>query len=113
MSYCRFSTDDFQCDVYAYEDVRGGWTICVAATRSAPGAWAHAFDGLGPVISGSDALAAVKAVRVDLLNLPSAGERFNEPTLRAFRDRMTALREEGFRFPDNVFEQIDEEIAAQ
>ena len=26
MSYCRFSTDDFACDVYAYADVSGGFT---------------------------------------------------------------------------------------
>lgn len=27
MSYCRWSTDDFKCDLYIYEDVAGGWTI--------------------------------------------------------------------------------------
>ena len=33
MSYCRFSSDGFQCDVYVYADVSGGWTTHVAAKR--------------------------------------------------------------------------------
>lgn len=33
MSYCRFSTDYFECDVYVYEDVAGGWTTHVAGRK--------------------------------------------------------------------------------
>lgn len=33
MSYCRWSSDFGQCDVYVYEDVFGGWTTHVAARR--------------------------------------------------------------------------------
>lgn len=33
MSYCRWSNDDFQCDLYVYADVSGGWTIHVAGNR--------------------------------------------------------------------------------
>ncbi len=33
MSYCRWSSDDGQCDVYVYEDVAGGWTTHVASRR--------------------------------------------------------------------------------
>lgn len=33
MSYCRWSSDFFQCDVYVYEDVAGGWTTHVAGRR--------------------------------------------------------------------------------
>ena len=25
MAYCRFSSDDFQCDLYVYADVSGGF----------------------------------------------------------------------------------------
>lgn len=35
MSYCRFSSEDYQCDVYAYADVAGGYTIHVAAVALA------------------------------------------------------------------------------
>lgn len=33
MSYCRWSSDDFQCDVYVWEDVAGGWRTEVAGRR--------------------------------------------------------------------------------
>lgn len=33
VSYCRWSTNDFQCDLYVYADVSGGWTIHVAGNR--------------------------------------------------------------------------------
>ena len=33
MSYCRFSSDDYGCDAYVYEDVSGGFTIHLAGRR--------------------------------------------------------------------------------
>lgn len=33
MSYCRFSTDDFQCDLYIYECVTDQWMIHVAGRK--------------------------------------------------------------------------------
>ena len=33
MSYCRFSSDFGECDVYVYADVYGGWTTHVAGRR--------------------------------------------------------------------------------
>ena len=33
MSYCRFSSLNMMCDVYVYEDCRGGWTTHVASVR--------------------------------------------------------------------------------
>lgn len=33
MSYCRFSSDDWQCDVYVWADVDGGWRTEVAGRR--------------------------------------------------------------------------------
>jgi len=33
MSYCRWSTDDFQCDLYCYGDCSGGFTTHVACNK--------------------------------------------------------------------------------
>lgn len=33
MSYCRFSSDDYQCDVYVWADVDGTWRTEVASRR--------------------------------------------------------------------------------
>lgn len=52
MSYCRWSCDDFECDLYCYSDVSGGWTIHVAANRhvgkapSVASAFDKPFDGV-------------------------------------------------------------------
>lgn len=35
MSYCRWSSMNWMCDVYVYEDVSGGWTTHVAGRRRA------------------------------------------------------------------------------
>jgi hypothetical protein len=34
LSYCRRSTDSFRCDLHAYADCGGGWTIYIARNRS-------------------------------------------------------------------------------
>ncbi len=33
MSYCRWSSDNWMCDVYVYEDCAGGWTTHVAGRK--------------------------------------------------------------------------------
>lgn len=33
MSYCRWSSDNFRCDVYVYESVHGGWETHMAGRR--------------------------------------------------------------------------------
>jgi hypothetical protein len=33
MSYCRWSSDNFMCDLYVYANVSGAWTIHVATNR--------------------------------------------------------------------------------
>ena len=52
MSYCRFSSDNFRCDVYVHESVYGGWQTHVASRRRAlpvvpdfPPEWVPMFGG--------------------------------------------------------------------
>jgi len=97
MSYCRWSSGDWNCDLYCYEDARGGWTTHVAENRykyplKANTEFRHLEKNL---------------VKIDL---PHAGETFNDPTLKAFRQRLVTLREIGYIFPDGVFQEVDEEI---
>ena len=46
-------------------------------------------------------------VRTTALN----GERYNDPTLEAFRETVVKLMARGFHAPPYLLEQIDEEIA--
>lgn len=53
MSYCRWSSDNWRCDVYVYEDVSGGWTTHVAGRKRVippipdiSYGWAPSFGGV-------------------------------------------------------------------
>ncbi len=125
MSYCRFSTDCFRCDVYAYADVAGGWTIHVAARkRDIPADWRDPLEQMMDGLDREDEkdmeariaeyrgrYAAMEELPWFTLSAPSAGMTFHEGSLEAFRERMVLLRAEGLRFPDDVFDEIDAEIA--
>jgi hypothetical protein len=122
MSYCRWSSDDYRCDLYCYEDASGGWTTHVARSRYVGERPHPDWSGLiGRVCDParvalfweqhtalSDWLATAERVPI---GLPHAGATFNDPTPQAFRDRLIALRELGYHFPDYVLEKIDQEIA--
>jgi len=53
----------------------------------------------------------LKSVRPTPIGLPFDGQTFNDPTLETFRERLILLRSVGYRFPDEVIEAVDEEIA--
>lgn len=84
MSYCRWSSDDFECDLYCYADVRGGYTTHVAGRDK----------------KGKD------------IGLPHDNATFNDDTLEEFRERLLALRAIGYSFPNYVIDVVDEEIDA-
>lgn len=121
MSYCRWSTDGFKCDLYCYEDVSGGWTTHVAGRRRVGELPESPFDDLvAKAITSEqfteryktymDAVGAQDFVDIDL---PHAGETFNDSTLKLFRDRLVYLRGLGYSFPDGVLAAVDEEIAEE
>lgn len=118
MSYCRWSTDDFQCDLYVWEDANGGWRIAVAARRTV-------FDEpLPPPVPSSSAniveeciarhqLVGTLPYHHEDLDLPHAGETFEEPTASAAADRVAALRVLGYRCPDIVESLLREDAALE
>lgn len=117
MSYCRLSTDDFKCDIYCYSDVNGGWTTMVANNRTKEDAPPRPeANGVGIILTKEESLtfwnanATWSEANLVPIGLPYDGQTFNDPTLAAFRDRLTMLRGTGYRFPDYVFDRIDEEI---
>lgn len=120
MSYCRFSTDDFRCDVYAYES-DNGFTIHVAGSRfvgDCPKLDRKAFPN--DHIDTETLVAKAKALhdwimtcKREPITIPGAGESFHEADLAAFKARLLDLRTLGFRFPDEVLAAVDAEIAAQ
>ena len=116
MSYCRWSSDNWKCDVYCYEDCSGGWTTHVASqkhvdvpeanfpeenTKEAKDKWAKEMK---------EQMKHLETCTMRPIGLAYDGETFNDPTLEEFKERLTMLKEAGYNVPAYVFETIDDEI---
>ena len=120
MSYCRFSTDDFNCDLYAYES-DAEFVIRVAASRHVGDCPSVDWDGFmasrvneQTIVDQQNAqIAWLRTCTREPIAIAGAGESFYEPDLAAFKARLLDLRSLGFRFPDEVLATVDEEIAEQ
>jgi hypothetical protein len=113
MSYCRFSNDDFQCDVYCYEDIRGGYTTHVARSRlvfdgplpeKVPledfGAWCKRHEVI---------MNAVRDAERKAIGLPFDGEEFSDPTAAECASRLEWLRGLGYNVPQYAIDSLREE----
>lgn len=118
VSYCRFSDDNFKCDVYCYAGV-GGYVTHVATARRVgdapipelPDQWWQA-----PVPELQAALNAQRAwlesARLEHIALPSAGKSYCDGDAAEAAGRLEALRTEGFRVPQHAIDALREEAAA-
>lgn len=115
MSYCRWSTDDFQCDLYVYADVAGGYTTHVAGNRPV-------FDKpLPPVVIFADnpeawmkrhaeVMRMMDGVRREPIGLGYDGQTFRDETPEDLLATLTFLRDAGYRFPQEVLDEVESEI---
>lgn len=115
MSYCRWSTDDFQCDLYVYADVGGGFTTHVAGNRPVyreplPEPVDFDADVSGWFARHQKVMKMLDVAERKPIGLPHDGETFNDETLDDLLERILALREVGYRFPDYVLDDIRAEI---
>lgn len=115
MAYCRFSTDDHQCDLYVYESTSDEWVIHVARNRPV------FTTPLPPPVDPSDIEAslarhvAVSEMLADAefqpIGLPLDGESYYEASPGDAADRLTQLAEAGYRFPQGIIAELREEQA--
>lgn len=119
MAYCRFSTDDFQCDLYLYESCYGGYQAHIAARRPV-------YQGeLPPQVPIEDTanwwnrhqqvLLLHQQAELVAIELPYAGESFGTETAAEMLARLHELRALGYSFPDYVLvalaaDAADEEL---
>ena len=142
MSYCRFSSNNFWCDVYVYEDVNGGWTTHVAANRhiirpipQLPSWWITCLGRYDidakRVLYPNRFIAAFAWVwlriyftfmrlhnwSVDVIprrkiGLPLDGRSFNDDTPIGCVVRLEELRALGYKVPQSAIDALREEAAA-
>ena len=115
MSYCRWSSDDFQCDIYAYEHVYGGFVTHVAGNRVVfseplPPEVPFQKEFITEYIARHQKVLEMvgEATRVPI-GLPHDGEDFDDPDADACADRLEYLRSLGYRVPQYAIDALREE----
>lgn len=116
MSYCRWSSMDYGCDLYCYESCDGDWVTHVAGNRCVGDVphvdWGLLADNIEEFQSAHQRQHEfLETCGRENIGLPHDGMTFSDKTVEEFRDRLVQLRECGYRFPDEVFAWIDSEIA--
>ena len=121
MSYCRFSTDSFRCDFYAYESVGDFFALHVAGYRvpedtpwelplpihntdAESDEWKAWFESHKALM---DHLSTSKRIPIDN---PHAGQTYSFDTLREMYEFMLVLEGEGFVFPQCAKDRIEAEL---
>jgi hypothetical protein len=105
MSYCRWSSDDFGCDVYVYESTGDDWLTHVARNRvlgvvppTPPmhddPAWIQQY-----MLAHQAQMAFLETAERAPIGLPHDGESFDDPTPGECADRLEQLRALGYRVP--------------
>ena len=113
MSYCRFSSNNCKCDVYAYE-AESGFTVHVAASRL--------VDEIPPLLHilstpNEEWFASYQKQAEAIRKSPHKniggiydGKSFSFDTLPELLACLLDIREHGYIVPDFVIEDIEEEI---
>jgi len=115
MSYCRWSSDNFRCDVYVYGDVSGGYTTHVAARRHrgrVPKVPVADFDTTSPeewLEAHRRQMKWLGTARYKSIGLPEDGNSFSDATPGECADRLEHLRSLGYHVPDYAIQSLREE----
>lgn len=109
MSYCRWSTDDFKCDLYVYE-ADDGISINVASMRVVGDI--PSLDWTNPETlykTYKEQMDFMDTVKREPINLSQDGESFYGLTHTEAISMLEMLKEEGYNFPQYVIEELMEE----
>jgi hypothetical protein len=92
MAYCRFSSDNFQCDVHcSAEVVEDGSTVWITHVAASTGRGTTAREPI---------------------RLPHAGESFEDTSAAACLARLRELKRVGYRIPDRALLRLEQEMTA-
>lgn len=110
MSYCRFSSDDFQCDVYCYESSSGGFDIFVASNRvtfTEPTPPPVDLDDIKAYLHRHNLVTEmVRQAERSPIGLAHDGAFFNEPTAVEAAKRLEWLRDIGYTVPQYAIDAL-------
>lgn len=119
MSYCRWSSDDFKCDLYVYENVAGCWTIHVAGKRVVGEVPPFRLPADPQDLEGMERAMADYRAQMDYLKtaehapigLPHDGETFHLESPGECADKCEELAALGYNVPSWVVPELRTEHA--
>ena len=115
MSFCRWSSDDWKCDLYAYESDEG-FVVHVAANR-----YIERIPHL-PSVQKTPMTKWMKAYRAQMKAVRGAhsekiggtfdGQTLVYPSLKTMLEGILLLRTSGYNVPEFVISNIESELEA-
>jgi hypothetical protein len=108
MSYCRWSCDDFQSDVYAYEHCDGFFQIHIASKKRVFKEPLPVPVEYSPKNKAAWLLRIIKVAKIldrsDLvpIGFPFDGQSFSCATEEEMFDKLRELKQVGYRVPEHV-----------
>lgn len=119
MSLCRFSSDDYRCELYCYQQVHGGYMIHVASNRvifnrDLPPKVPFDPDHLAEYTARENTVRAMvmSADRVPI-GLPHDGKHIVCEDEASLLGNLIMLKHAGYRFPDGVIEVLRENASKE
>lgn len=116
MSYCRFSSDDWQSDVYVWADISGGYRVEVAARRQTWDVPLPPKVDISDIDAWLDRWVAVSALLRDESNwhwedcpTDPGGNSYHHTTAGECADDLVRLRGLGFNVPQSAIDGLREE----
>jgi hypothetical protein len=114
MSYCRWSSDNFNCDLYCFEHCGGWFQTYIAGARQRT--WLKLFNWLTDRRLKIDERRTYRSSRFRTWALPhwlthkpikltNAGKSFEDSSEEEMFDRILALHKEGFRVPQHLLDE--------
>lgn len=111
MSYCRWSSDDWKCDLYCYHSICGNFITHVAGRK-------HVGVPVNPYKFPTKEWSSFNLKQMEFLEtaemvnigLPYDGASFSDPDLKSFLQRVNCLKEAGYHVPMWILESIEEDL---
>ena len=122
MSYCRWSSDAFGCDVYVYEDVSGGYTCHVAGRKMKDREGEPMRPDVQLILDDRiDEFMVInrawdewhKTKELVNIGLPHDGQSFNVETAEDMAELLVSLKEMGYQVPQYAIDSLIEESEEQ
>lgn len=118
MSYCRWSSEDFMCDLYVYESIADSFVVHVAASKIIPAEPMpprlpdDKFDPEAYLARHREVSRIYSASERVKIGLPYDGETHTFSSAAACLEFMLQLRALGYRVPDYAIEAMRHKAAS-